>query len=133
MHGPVSYRVFIVDDDPSMVAAFSALLEALGHEVGSTTDGRSAVSLIDEFRPQYVFLDLVMPGFSGFDIFNALRQVPELQHTKFVALSGLSDHAAVQSAINGGWHGYLVKPASGQLIAETMERLAGSSTPVISI
>jgi threonine synthase len=66
--------IAIVDDNPDAVRLISRILQAKGdYEIVVATDGRAALNLIREGRPDLVVLDLMMPEMDGFAVIDALR------------------------------------------------------------
>ena len=68
--------VFIVDDHDMVRAGLSLFLESFDDLVliGETNDGRKALGMIQELKPDVVLMDLVMPGLSGVEVIKAVRQ-----------------------------------------------------------
>jgi len=100
-------RILVVDDDPAMVGAITALVGTEGHQVITAYDGLTAVKRYREERPDLVLLDLAMPGPDGFTVIGQLRasgNVPVL------VVSGESAEAAKVKALGIGADDYLVKP-----------------------
>lgn len=73
-------RILIIDDDPEWLTYVQRLLQSAGHEAGSLSRGVSAVSAVEQFAPDLVITDILMPGLSGGMIHAALRSAfgPEL-------------------------------------------------------
>ena len=68
-------RVLVVDDHPGFRRSVRTLLEVEGFEVvGEACDGREALALVDELRPELVLLDVGLPDTSGFDIAERLSR-----------------------------------------------------------
>src|SRR5215203_5945073 len=104
-------RILVVDDDPAMVGAITALVGTEGHQVITAYDGLTAVKRFREERPDLVLLDLAMPGPDGFTVIGQLRasgNVPVL------VVSGESAEAAKVKALGIGADDYLVKPFGKQ-------------------
>jgi DNA-binding response OmpR family regulator len=130
MLGTRPLRILVVDDDPAMVGAITALVGTEGHQVITAYDGLTAVKRFREERPDLVLLDLAMPGPDGFTVIGQLRasgNVPVL------VVSGESAEAAKVKALGIGADDYLVKPFGKQellaRITAVMRRvdLAGTS------
>jgi len=69
-------RVLLVEDNALTRYTIKSLLEKLGHEVvAEAEDGPSAVEFFKKFKPDVVFLDLILPGRSGVEILGDLRAV----------------------------------------------------------
>ena len=67
-------RVFIVDDEPSNVRLLERILELNGRPmVRSTTDARETLSIVIEFEPDIILLDLHMPHLDGFGVMELLK------------------------------------------------------------
>ena len=73
MIGTRPLRILVVDDDPAMVGAITALVGTEGHQVITAYDGLTAVKRFREERPDLVLLDLAMPGPDGFTVIGQLR------------------------------------------------------------
>jgi CheY-like chemotaxis protein len=81
-------RILVVDDEPVVLEALEALLRQEGHQVLTASDGEAALRLAQAERPDIILLDLHLPGLSGFEVVNRLRQVPELAAVPVIAFSG---------------------------------------------
>jgi len=118
----------IADDEPLLRDALRSQLALAwpGLEiVAMARNGREAVRLFDEHRPDICFLDVHMPGLSGVD---AARQIGRRAHLVFVTAY---DHYAVEAFAQGALD-YLLKPVEQARLAETVSRLKerlGSSRP----
>lgn len=72
-------RVMVVDDDPLALDLMRATLTGMGLTVTTVQDGRQALREIDQHRPDAMVLDLMMPGFDGFAVLDALARLPGWQ------------------------------------------------------
>jgi two-component system phosphate regulon response regulator PhoB len=67
-------KVFIIDDDPSLLQLYSKALENAGFQVSSTTQVIGTVNRINEFSPDVILLDVMMPAVQGDKIVKILKQ-----------------------------------------------------------
>jgi DNA-binding response OmpR family regulator len=104
-------RILVVDDDPAMVGAITALVGTEGHQVITAYDGLTAVKRFRDERPDLVLLDLAMPGPDGFTVIGQLRAAG---NAPVVVVSGESAEAAKVRALGIGADDYLVKPFGKQ-------------------
>jgi DNA-binding LytR/AlgR family response regulator len=124
-------RALIADDEPLLRDALRRQLAIVWPEleiVAEARNGREAVRLFDERRPDICFLDVHMPGLSGVD---AATHVGRRAHLVFVTAY---DHYAVQAFAQGALD-YLLKPIEQARLAETVSRLKErlqSSRPAIN-
>lgn len=118
MLGTRPLRILVVDDDPAMVGAITALVGTEGHQVITAYDGLTAVKRFREERPDLVLLDLAMPGPDGFTVIGQLRSAGNVP---VLVVSGESAEAAKVKALGIGADDYLVKPFGKQ---ELLARIA---------
>ena len=128
---PRSLRILVVDDDPAMVGAITALVGTEGHQVITAYDGLTAVRRYREERPDIVLLDLAMPGPDGFTVAGRIRAEGD---APIVVVSGESSEEAKVRALGIGADDYLVKPfGRAELLARIgavmrrADRAAGSA------
>lgn len=112
-------RALIVDDEP---VARKVLREELGlfdsiDLVGEAENGESALRKISSLKPDVVFLDIQMPGMSGFELLNSLNN----GHMPVFVMVTAYDQYAV-SAFDAGAVDYLLKPISQQRLLQAVER-----------
>jgi two-component system KDP operon response regulator KdpE len=100
-------RILVVDDDPAMVGAISALVGTEGHQVITAYDGLTAVRRFREEQPDLVLLDLAMPGPDGFTVAGQIRAAGA---APILVVSGESAEEAKVRALRIGADDYLVKP-----------------------
>ncbi len=70
-------RVMIVDDDPIALDLMRSTLESIGVQARGWLDGREALRALAQHRPDAIVLDLMMPGFDGFEMLGALQGLPD--------------------------------------------------------
>ena len=111
-------RILVVDDDPAMVGAITALVGTEGHQVITAYDGITAVHRFRDEHPDLVLLDLAMPGPDGFSVAGQIRAAGS---APIIVVSGESSEAAKVKALGIGADDYLVKPFGR---AELLARIA---------
>ena len=74
-------RVLVIDDDPLALDLMQATLGGIGIETVCRLDGREALRDIEQIHPDAIVLDLMMPGFDGFEVLDALQQMPSWRDT----------------------------------------------------
>ena len=127
----VPATALVADDEPLLRDALRRQLALAWPEleiVAEARNGREAVKLFDEHRPDICFLDVHMPGLSGVD---AAKHVGRRAHLVFVTAY---DHYAVEAFAHGALD-YLLKPVEASRLAETVSRLKErlqSSKPAIN-
>jgi CheY-like chemotaxis protein len=100
----------VVDDQPDSTDSLALFLRLRGHEVRIAHDGPSALDEIERHRPDVVFLDLGLPGMSGYDVARRVRRTEDLGALRLVALTGYGTDADRQKTRDAGFDVHLAKP-----------------------
>jgi DNA-binding NarL/FixJ family response regulator len=114
-------RILIADDHALFRDGLRSLLLAEGHEVaGEAKNGREAVALAHELKPDLVLMDLQMPELNGIDATKLLTA--ELPDIKVVILTASEEDAKLFDAIKSGAQGYLLKNLEADTFFEMLDR-----------
>lgn len=116
-----SFRILVVDDNTDAAESLSLLLQMNAHEIRTATNGRDALALVADFTPDIAFLDIGMPGMTGYELAARLRAMPALARTVIVAVTGWGSEEDQQRARDAGFDYHFTKP----IAAETVSRLLG--------
>ena len=103
-------RILVIDDNQDSADSLAMMLELLGHEVRSATDGLAGLETAQLFRPEVMFLDILMPRLSGYDVARSIRQQQWGEHVSLVALSGWGRDDEKHRVREAGFNHHLVKP-----------------------
>ena len=119
-----SCRVLVVDDNVDAAQSLAKLLELTGHEVRLAYDGPSALAAAIDYRPDVVLLDIGLPGLSGFEVAEQIRQQAALRHIVLVALTGYGQDTDRQLSQDADFDYHLVKPARFSEIEKILLRVS---------
>jgi CheY-like chemotaxis protein len=103
-------RALVVDDVADAADILTMLLSMWGYNTKVCYGGVAALELARTHRPQVVLLDIGMPGTDGFKVARGLREMPGLEDTVLIGISGYTDEACRARALDSGFDHYLVKP-----------------------
>jgi DNA-binding response OmpR family regulator len=119
-------KVLIADDEPSIVASLQFLMTQSGYEVMTATDGEAALAMVEQFQPDLVLLDVMMPRRSGYEVCQEMRRREEWRHIRIVMLSAKGRETEVSKGMAVGADAYVTKPFSTrELVARVDALLAG--------
>lgn len=122
-------RVLVVDDVELFRTGLAAALAREGFEVaGEASDAEAAVSGAEEFQPDLVVLDILMPGLSGLDVVEKIRAVSP--QTRVVMLTGSESEEDLLECIRAGARGYLVKDGSFGDLARSLHDVAAGGAAI---
>lgn len=121
-------KILVVDDEAGLTRMIKANLERTGkYEVRTENMGSRAMAAAREFRPDLMFLDVMMPDMSGDDVAARLREDPELKDLKYVFLTAIvtkDDMEKMGSDIGG--HRFLAKPVKTEELIGVIEEMLGA-------
>lgn len=118
-------KILLVEDDTTLAEVYRSRLELEGFETKLVTNGEDALSAIQEYKPDLVLLDAMMPKISGFDVLDIIRNTPATANTRVIMLTALSQPKDKERAENLGVDEYLVKSqvVIGDVIARVKHHL----------
>ncbi len=121
-------KILVVDDEAAMTRMIQRALERTGDfEVRTETQATAAVAAARQFRPDLVFLDVMMPEMQGDEVATAIDADPELKGTPYVFLTAIvtREEAAATDGVIGG-RLFLAKPVKLQDMLDMIKRVLGS-------
>lgn len=116
------FRVYVVDDDPSVLRSLCALLNAYGHATEGFESAEAFLAGFDAARPACLLLDLRMPGMSGLDLQRHLAETGV--RLPIIMITGHGDVPAAVKAIRAGAIDFIEKPGSEAQILAAIEAAA---------
>jgi CheY-like chemotaxis protein len=109
-------RILVVDDHQDSTDSLALFLRLRGHEVRTAHDGPSALDEIERYRPDVVFLDLGLPGMSGYDVARRVRMTNEPGAPRLVAVTEYGTDADRQKTRDAGFDVHLAKPVDPRAV-----------------
>jgi two-component system, OmpR family, response regulator len=122
-------KILVVDDEPSMTRMLRRNLESTGkYEVRTENSGTAAVAAAREFHPDFILLDVMMPGVDGGEVAARLKEDKTLEKIPVVFLTAIVK--AEETAPTGGNIGgceYLAKPVKTEDLVACIEKHTGKA------
>jgi two-component system, OmpR family, response regulator len=117
-------KVLVVDDDPEIVELFVDVLERDGRfEVKTAATGYDAGMITQEFNPDLVILDYMLPDINGNVVCKTIRQKPEFEHTKIIIVSGVVNQDEINELLKAGADEFVKKPFNIEKLIERIGEL----------
>jgi CheY-like chemotaxis protein len=117
-------RVLVVDDNQASADTLHWTIELFGDEVKSCHDGKTALKLAAEFKPDVVLLDIGMPGMDGLQVCEQMRVMPELapelKPIRIIAQTGWGDEQMRLKTAAAGFDLHLVKPVDPHVLEDML-------------
>src|SRR3990167_9256772 len=102
-------KVLIVEDDKFLSELISTKLDKEGFNIALAGDGETGLKKAEEFKPEIVLLDIMLPGMDGFEVLEKLKASPELKKIPVIILSNFGQESKVERGLQLGAVDYLVK------------------------
>lgn len=104
------YSILVVDDVISNVLLLKVLLAAQKFNVITASNGMEAIDITKKQQPDLILLDVMMPGMSGFEVAQKLKNDPEVQHIPIIFLTALNSTADIVTGFKVGANDFISKP-----------------------
>ena len=128
-HAPGSTRVqslrktiLVVEDNELNMKLFEDLLQAHGYRILTTKDGKEALRMAKEHRPDLVLMDIQLPEISGLEVTRLMKADPDIRHIPVVAVTAFAMKGDEEKIRQGGCEGYISKPISVSRFIETIQK-----------
>ena len=124
-------RILVVDDDVALAEMISIVLRGEGYVPIQAFDGKEALDLFPDAKPDLVLLDVMLPGLDGIQVCSAIR---EMSGVPVIMLTAKGDTTDVVRGLESGADDYVVKPFNPkELVARIRTRLRPTSASVARV
>ena len=119
--------VLIVDDDAVSRELTAGVLQTKNYDVAFAPDGTSALAVLRRRRPDLILMDLVLPDTDGVALTQKLKAVPHLADIPVLMVTGDARRETLQSSMNAGAAGFIVKPFSSNSLINKVDRFLSAN------
>jgi CheY-like chemotaxis protein len=121
-------KILIVDDDPTILEVYGALLEEAGYQVDKAEHALAAVAAIVRAAPDLILADIRMPIVDGKELVQELRSHTDSRGIPVIAVTGFDSPGSREAALAAGYDEYITKPIDpktfGKRVGELLEQFA---------
>jgi len=118
-----SFRILVVDDNTDAAESLSLLLQLNAHEIRTATNGRDALVIAEAFMPDIAFLDIGMPGMTGFELAVRLRQIAGLGGMTLIAVTGWGSDEDLLHSREAGIDHHFTKPIAAETVSTLLSTI----------
>lgn len=118
----VGCRLLVVDHHRDFADSLAMMLRQRGHEVRVAYDGGEALDVLATFEPQVVLCELRLPGMTGYELAEAVREDPTMSQASLIALSAHRSGKTERHARRAGFDRLLLKPLDVEELDRLLER-----------
>lgn len=130
---PTPYRVLVVDDSKSQAYQLEMMLSQAGLITQVINDPMLVLDALEEFQPEIILMDMFMPGCSGMEMANVVRQQEKYLGIPIVFLSAEDNNDLRMRALRNGGDEFLVKPIDSLHLATVIKSKGERSRSVTNI
>jgi CheY-like chemotaxis protein len=109
--------ILIVDDNPINLKLVRVLLSVEGYTVRTARDANEALTVLQEFKPRLILMDLQLPGMDGLTLVRQLKADPNYHAITILAITAYAMKGDEEKALAAGCQGYITKPIDTQALA----------------
>lgn len=120
-------KIMVVDDEPYIARVIKFKLEQEGYTVISANDGQSGLQKIKDEKPDMVLLDVMMPGLSGYEVCQKIKEDAELAGIPVVILTAKGQERDREQGLTMGASDYITKPFSPNRLLELVKSMIGEA------
>jgi CheY-like chemotaxis protein len=117
--------VLVVDDEPFICRSLSFVLRKANYHVLEARNGEEALAAIRQHEPDLVFMDVMMPKVSGFEVCRQVKADPALRRVKIILLTAKGQDSDRELGLGAGADEYMTKPFSPSKILEQARKTLG--------
>ncbi len=127
LHEPVkTFQILVVDDKPHSRNLLMQLLEPIGFEIRTATNGSEAVEVTEEWQPDLILMDIRMPEMDGFEATQTIRKNKKLPRQPIIiAVTASAFEHERQTILDSGCDDFVAKPYRIDVIFETIRKHLG--------
>ena len=102
-------KILIIEDDQSLYNVYAAELKLRGYDVAHEADGMRAVATIEDYKPDLILLDIILPGRNGLEILEEIQGQKDLAGIKVLMVTNYGNDSNVKKALELGAFDYVLK------------------------
>jgi len=118
-----SKRILYIEDNIEMISLTRIFLRQKGFEVLGASGGEQGLKTIKQEKPDLILLDLVMPGMSGWEVYQKMQADDEMARIPVIIVSASPREVGSQSKWQGGVADYIAKPFAPRTLVESIKRV----------
>jgi DNA-binding response OmpR family regulator len=119
------YKILIIDDDKTLQMMLKTVLASNGFDVISSFSGEEGLALAKSDKPDFIILDVIMPGIKGREVCRKLKADPQTQGIPVLFLTSKDSDDDVAAELEAGAMGHVVKPVNSMSLVRKIKQILG--------
>lgn len=122
-------KILVVDDEPDCISIIQCRLEWCHYEVIAATNGKEALQVAEQEKPNLILLDTNMPVMNGHQMLERMRKHPILKDIPVIMVTALCDSKDIAAVSAFGIADYITKPVDFTSLLEKISSILGNRAP----
>ncbi len=118
--------IMIIEDNMPVRKLFSTLLKRSGFETFDFENAKKSIDWAKENTPVLIIMDILLPDMHGTELIKALKDLPNLKDTKFIAVTGFATGNDRDKFLQAGFDSYISKPVNTATFADEVKNVLNS-------
>ena len=118
-------KVLVVEDEPGIVTCLDFLMKQSGYEIQVAGSHGQALKILEGFTPDLILLDIMLPGRSGLELCQTVRENPDWGGMKIIFLTARGRDVDIEKGMAIGGDAYITKPFSTRALVEKVREVLG--------
>jgi two-component system, sensor histidine kinase and response regulator len=114
-------KILIIEDEKQLLNNISLLLRNEGYEVIPKDNGLEALKFLEQFTPDLIISDIMMPYINGIELLQRIKNNPKIKFIPFLFLTAKSDNVSIRKGMNLGADDYITKPFSSDDLLKSIK------------
>ncbi len=123
----MTHSILVAEDERNLVEALSFLMRRAGYDVAVARDGPQTVEMARQLRPDLILLDIMLPGFDGFEVVAAIKRDNALRRPRIIMLTAKGHERDRRRAEELGVDDYVTKPFSNRDVLARVQALLAAA------
>lgn len=103
------HKILVIEDEPSILKAIEEALLMHDYQVRTASNAARGMEILQEFKPELLLLDLILPGKNGFEVLHELKSSPLYMNMPVIILTNLGDEEEIRRGMELGAADFLIK------------------------
>ena len=116
-------KILIIDDDTETIKLLESIMHLDGHLTSSVNESKKAVNVAQNYQPDLVLLDIMMPEINGIAICKLIKSDPQTDKIKVIMISALSDDGTKRDSFHAGADQFVTKPILPKVLSQQIKDL----------
>lgn len=116
-------KILIVDDEKQIARMLKIRIESMGYEADIANDGVEGLEKVQQYKPDLIILDVMMPKMNGFQVCRKLKEDPIFTNTPVIMLSVRTEEKDNDLGVIAGADDYMTKPFEPEVLLGKIKKL----------